>query len=888
MADKVPDGYIWIKEVDPNATYNPKTKEIETEYKTYKKGEYIVVNGKSYVTDPYVNRYKNPKQVSGLQHDPSQVKLIDFKQDYTVVIRKKSYYAITQGDDEEYLEVFQLNNFTSVRTSHNVYGKANASVTVRGGTRVVVSTKKKVKDKGWDSFQQLLQGWNTIDLEKWGEYKGVQYNNLERTREKAYDWAYAEKCAFEPMDEIYIFSKSNKRNQKGEYPFVQIFFGYISSVQKTYQAGQGGPQIVISADDQLKLLNYSRISNSPPQAMSVAGTSFRYDGAGNFIVETDPMLNGIDLDSRNKDGSYNPARNFSEATYTNMFAGRTPHEIIKICCIEAGVAEKYLKNRIETVMRTPFTPQLKGGNILELFVGDFKNRLWFCNEAAAKLNLEFFADEEGNIVFKIPTYNIGVNKLKSNNLGVEAPVILDEKYNRTMKVSSLYVSTDNPDMYYVTIRAESLYDIARNFLNNGALWTKLWELNPHIKDVNWVPAGTRIKVTEKEDKSYKVTKSYKETIKLPSASTLSELTDKYIPVIYPEQIVSFSFVDSDRDMYNSVKVTVEVPNLQSQAGAVPDAIQRVVADFESIKKFGFREHPEVTTPIIYDASGAAVYAGLLLIKSASGRYTGSITVIEDPNIKVGEPVRFMVYDETPFAELYKSNPGNDNSEAQAVFYVDAIDRSINAEGGVSTMTLTLKAGRMMGMPSIYDQAQELYRYYFEDLGVDLSLPQSEIDNAAKAQETTVTATTNSTSSSGSGSTTKKTSSSTIKKTAAELEKESFAGYENKTLGYIHTVLNKQAADQMDVVLREKHLINFAIYSETIQKIATIVYGDAGAASKILAANKGKPDGIGGTFNNTMDRLYPGQKIRLPNPINMGRFDVQVDPKIKEFKNKYLK
>ena len=142
----------------------------------------------------------------------------------------------------------------------------------------------------------MLQGWNTIDIEKWGEYQGVQYNDLQRTREKAYDWAYAEKCAFEPMDEVYIFSKSSKRNKKGEYPFIQIFFGYITTVQKTYQAGQGGPQIIINADDQIKLLQYSRISNKINQAMSVNGTSFRYDGSVSTIKFPAPSyLNEVPL-----------------------------------------------------------------------------------------------------------------------------------------------------------------------------------------------------------------------------------------------------------------------------------------------------------------------------------------------------------------------------------------------------------------------------------------------------------------------------------------------------------------------------------------------------------------------------------------------------------------
>jgi LysM domain. len=876
MANKVPDGYVWVKNIDPNAKYDSKTKTIETEYKIYKPDEYVMVDGKAYVSDPYVSRYKRPKELDGIQHDPGQTKIIDFKQEYNVVIRKKTYYAITQGDDEEYLEAYQINNFTGLRTSHNVYGKGSATIILKGNEKVIISTKRKTKERNWNSFQHLLKGWNNIDIEKWGEYNGVKYNDLQRTREKAYDWAYAEKTPFEPMDEVYIFAKSPHRDKTGEYPFVQIFFGYISSVQKTYQAGQSGPQITINADDQLKLLSYSRIANRLPADMSVTGTAFRYDGAGNFIVENDWLLNGINLDSRNSDGSYNPRNVYREQVFTNMFAGSTPYEIIKRCCIEAGIAEKFLKNRIEKITRIPFMPQMRTTSSgQELFMGEFKNRLWFCEEAASKLNLEFFADEEGNIVLKIPTYNIGINKLIANNLGVETPIILSENkdgtISRTLKLTSLYVSTSEPDMYYITIKSESLYDIARRVLNNGALWTQLWELNPNIKDASWVPAGTRILLTEKEDKTRKINKSYKETVKISSTNSLSEITDEYIPIIYPEQIISFSFVDSDKELYNSVQVSVEVPYLDAQMNAVPQAITRTVADFESIKKFGFREHPAVSTPIIASADAAALYAGLLLLKSAANRYTGSLTIIEDASIKVGQPIRMMVYDEIPFSELYKRNSNNDASKAQAVFYVDAIDRNIRI-GEVSYMTLSLKAGRMMGMPSIYDNCQGLYRYYYEDLDVSLSLSVEEIEKeASKANVKTQTSSSNNKSSNSSNNSSKSNSSSNSSNNSTKITweqkvEESYKDYKGKT----YTVLsNKELMELKNKHIRDPHSLIQNKLTNSLDNIAFMFYGDSKQKTKIINANKGLPDGTGPyrIFPKDMTSVKVGQKLRIPHPIS---------------------
>ncbi|MNN38089.1 hypothetical protein D3C81_1520680 [compost metagenome] len=73
-------------------------------------------------------------------------------------------------------------------------------------------------------------------------------------------------------------------------------------------------------------------------------------------------------------------------------------------------------------------------------------------------------------------------------------------------------------------------------------------------------------------------------------------------------------------------------------------------------------------------------------------------------------------------------------------------------------------------------------------------------------------------------------------------------------------------------------------AESIQKIAKIVYGNTGDpqknAQKIINANKGKPDGNGGKFDQYLSRLYPGQKIRIPAPISMGKY--------LDFKADYLK
>ena len=326
------------------------------------------------------------------------MKVINFKQDYTVLIRKKLYYAINQEDNEKYIKVFQINNFMSIRTSISVNGRGSASVTLRGGERVVVANKDLVTQRGFNNFEQLLNSWNSIDNEGFGkEWNGIEYNNVMKLREHKYDWAIAEKCDIEPMDETYIFSKSRReKSSSGEYLFKQIFFGYITVVTKTYTAGQAGAVISIQADDHLKLLDISRVANKPAMDMRTVVPGSRLDGHGFWVIEDDFRYNGLDPDTKK------PISSAASIAFTNAFAGMEAHKIIKRLCVEAGIPDNKLTQRIEETKRIPFAIRIRE-NFGDIFSGDFEKRLTFCKKAADILNFEFFADEEGNIVFKIPT-----------------------------------------------------------------------------------------------------------------------------------------------------------------------------------------------------------------------------------------------------------------------------------------------------------------------------------------------------------------------------------------------------------------------------------------------------------------------------------------------------
>ena len=141
---------------------------------------------------------------------------------------------------------------------------------------------------------------------------------------------------------------------------------------------------------------------------------------------------------------------------------------------------------------------------------------------------------------------------------------------------------------------------------------------------------------------------------------------------------------------------------------------------DSILRFGFRSAPGmVNTPLVTNVFEAEIVGIMMLMKSQANRYSGSLTIIEDSAIKVGNPIRVHLYDEHPMKELTVEGKGTGMKfdkikfPEQAVFYVVGIERNIDINN-VSTMTLQLKAGRMMGKTSIYDICMPLYKYFYDE------------------------------------------------------------------------------------------------------------------------------------------------------------------------------
>jgi len=247
-------------------------------------------------------------------------------------------------------------------------------------------------------------------------------------------WKFAEKCDWESMDEVWVFGKSNfeRDESTGDFKMKQIFFGYISEVKKTHASGAtNGLTISITAKDQLKLLDLSYVSTQPTMiagaSMNGAGIDLRWGKLDTEHFGTVEIYNPFEVMAMlGKNGSVENASEEEKRVLQSMwksfalkdiFGGMPMERLIRQLCMDAGIPTWYLTKRIEPIQFPPITVNIKQGASDQVFTAVTEKRLQVCQRAVGDLQLEFFADEEGNIVLKCPNYALGANTKVDNNMG---------------------------------------------------------------------------------------------------------------------------------------------------------------------------------------------------------------------------------------------------------------------------------------------------------------------------------------------------------------------------------------------------------------------------------------------------------------------------------------
>jgi N-acetyl-anhydromuramyl-L-alanine amidase AmpD len=723
----------------------------------YAEGTDIVIDFSAHLKD-YV-KYANVRLLKGLQYHPNSLGRYNFRQDYVVIIRKKLYFAGTLESEENYLRVYQLNTFSAVTVNSSVSGnQGTATVSLKGAERIVCIDRADETNKNWQSWDDLLNGLTNIDNEgetdgiswrigsdDWNDpnASGVDYKSLMKAKEAKYGWKFAEKCDFEPMDELTIYSQSRTdRNSNGQFQFKKIFFGYINSVQKDYSVK--GTTITIQAGDQLKLLKNSYVNKSPSYQPGIYNNgyidvSFATDKFG--MIRVNEPYSAL-MASQGIEATQEQIDEISQkSVWSEVFCGLFPDIIIANCCLQAGIPARYLLTRIEPVKVIPYIFKNFNGTP-DYFSTEFKSRLSYCQEIADTCFMEFFQDEEGNIVFKIPNHVLGVNNLTENNMGYELDLSFREDIGAKLDKSDaatlskiqalceyctakIYKAEEGDTLANVSVDlyGTSIYASEIKYLNVGTL--QKYSANDDL------PAGTQFLVFEYDVKDSKAREEYNELITnsfvAQLATTLyneqsgitdtvntigvttSMLTDPLIPEVLPNEIISFVLSDDDSEIYNSIDMNSETfMNVYDSSGS-DMKLKRTVPEIDTILRFGVRVAPSVTTPIVSSEEDLELLGHCILAKSAAGRFTASLTMVENPDIKVGNPIRLFTYDEHPNMEtgLWDTN----KYPEQSIYYINSISRSIKCSD-VSTMTLDLTGGRMMGEESIYDKMSPLYLGYY--------------------------------------------------------------------------------------------------------------------------------------------------------------------------------
>jgi len=493
--------------------------------------------------------YDQPQHLEGIQEQYKQragsKKIVNFKQDYVVFIRKKLFYAANAANQRmsvgeidkdkaskgNYMRTYKIDNFVNVSISTSILSSGTCSLTIQGAERVMCYEQDTFVETGIPSMNRMINGMEnpgyadiyrdgnnsmgqrngaktdqnridsnteqggatkfaatnetkdgdisktkvgnrtftainkttkitektTFDNEKattteatfdYGNGKTVTLNlpteypmayekvkNVDDTPGPTSGWKFAEKCDWESMDEVWVFGKSNfeRDEQTNDFKMNQIFFGYINSVKKTHTSGaNAGCQIMITAQDQLKMLELSYVSTNPTMiagaSMGNTGLDLRWGNIDNKNFGTVEIFNPFEvlaimkeknISSANKEEERALHAAWKSMTMQNIFAGLRLVEIVTQLCLDAGIPTWYLRERIEPIEFPPFTFNIKQAASDQLMSASAETRLSVCKRAAQDLLLEFFADEEGNIVLKAPNYALGANRLVKNNMGYE-------------------------------------------------------------------------------------------------------------------------------------------------------------------------------------------------------------------------------------------------------------------------------------------------------------------------------------------------------------------------------------------------------------------------------------------------------------------------------------
>lgn len=568
-------------------------------YINFKQDYVVVIRKKPFYAATAQQRYSSKKTTT--TYTNAQTGTI-FKTDISNdVLRDKQGRQVLPEDN--FLRAYQINNFMNISITSTVHGPGTCSVTMKGAERVIWAENDQESAFGFYNWSDLVGSWiNTDEKGVFGDGTGTSYTagsanrredvaadnragkgdtpwarhetygtdyainqswkqstnqwvgvkedifdadttfrTLHKTREAKYGWRFAEKCDWEPMDEIQIFGRShtlrvddqelddnqrdpktgmllgyNHNNQKA-WKMEPLFFGYIESINKTYDASRGC-MISINAKDHLKLLeiclactNAGALTGGHGGGPPAINWNLRYGLAGieNPILARVKRADGTIGYSVSYEEFKNnqwPSLNDKAANYaflmSNILSGLYIDEIVQLMSAASGIPDKFLTQRVEPMHHVPPFWQDKIGQNLDVMAAQTDTRYALCQKAAQRLMLELFADEEGNIVLKIPNWVLGANLLKKNNCNI--------KYYDDLRYSSppnFFI--DENGMNVEPPEPADSTGIGKNILNEllGGFLSKVLSVISNIFNFNNIGKILGISTQEKKDTKVELEKN---------------------------------------------------------------------------------------------------------------------------------------------------------------------------------------------------------------------------------------------------------------------------------------------------------------------------------------------------------------------------------------------
>jgi len=300
----------------------------------------------------------------------------------------------------------------------------------------------------------------------------------------------------EPDDRIIIKTLSHtllSRVKNWQDAMQPIFTGYITEISTNGSAGSN-EQVVLSCKDNLYYCEISKFNIAPAMCLTPAIDQRTFRGFGqiedvslelagfasNDKTITDQTLKGLDAlaisDQFMEDFEYTTSTGVNELvneTATSAIIRLLTQDAFETCPIltiqkqngnhiqyylQSGITTNqvsynnflgpsgdnypFLENRplgahgrIETVYAIPFFNQ--GGDVnssMNQYLGEWNTVLELCGQIANNLDMEFFADECGRMVFKFPTHGVGMNLLPDNDFmpnilakGAKIPYIIEDR-----------------------------------------------------------------------------------------------------------------------------------------------------------------------------------------------------------------------------------------------------------------------------------------------------------------------------------------------------------------------------------------------------------------------------------------------------------------------------